>query len=160
MPQEALTGDALLRQVHDTRFRIFVKSAAMLNRLAMFLATMPSPVARWSLLTRCRRDLERPPDVTVQAVTAAELLSAPLDRASLRLIRDTLRSESARAEVDPNPHARIIYGLLIAALAQRYAAELTDPALRTLADTYLPALPALTGIPVAGLLQQETNIQK
>jgi hypothetical protein len=45
-------------------------------------------------------------------------------------------------------------------LAQRYAAELIDPALRTIADTYLPALPALTGIPVAGLFQQGTNIQK
>ena len=32
-------------------------------------------------------DLERAPDVTVQAVTAAEMLSAPLDPASLRLIR-------------------------------------------------------------------------
>jgi hypothetical protein len=160
MHQEALTGDELLSQVHDTRFRIFIKSAAMLNRLAMFLATIPSPVARWSLLTRCMSDLERASDVTVQAVTAAEMLSAPLDHASLRLIRDTLRSEYARAELEHNQHARIIYGLLIAALVQRHAAELIDPALRTIADTYLPALPALTGIPVAGLFQQETNIQK
>jgi len=72
MHQEALTGDELLRQVHDTRFRVFIKSAAVLNRLAMFLATIPSPVARWSLLTRCMSDLERAPDVTVQAVTAAD----------------------------------------------------------------------------------------
>jgi hypothetical protein len=43
MHQEALTGDALLSQVRDTRFRIFIQSTAMLNRLAMFLATMPSP---------------------------------------------------------------------------------------------------------------------
>jgi len=160
MHQEALTGDELFSQVHDTRFRIFIKSAAVLNRLTLFLATMPSPVARWSLLTRCMSDLERASDVTVQAVTAAEMLSAPLDRASLRLIRDTLRSEYARAELEHNQHARIIYGLLIAALAQRHAAEFTEPALRTVADTYLPALPALTGIPVAGLFQQETNIQK
>jgi hypothetical protein len=160
MHQEALTGDALLSQVHDTRFRTFIKSAAMLNRLATFLATMPSPVARWSLLTRCMSDLERAPDVTVQAVTAAEMLSAPLDPASLRLIRDTLRSEYARAELEHNQQARIIYGLLIAALVQRHAAELTDPALRMIADTYLPALPTLTGIPLAGLFQQGTNIQK
>jgi hypothetical protein len=160
MHQEALTGDALLSQVRDTRFRIFIKSAAMLNRLAMFLATIPSPVARWSLLTRCMSDLERAPDVAVQAVTAAEMLSAPLDPASLRLIRDTLRSEYARAESEHNQQARIIYGLLIAALVQRHATELTDPALRTIADTYLPALPARTGIPLAGLFQQGTNIQK
>jgi hypothetical protein len=160
MHQEALTGDALFSQVHDTRFRIFIKSAAVLNRLTIFLATIPSPVARWSLLTRCMSDIEGAPDVTVQAVTAAEMLSTPLDRASLRLIRDTLRSEYARAELEPNQHAHIIYGLLIAALAQRHAAELTDPALRTIADTYLPALPALTGIPLAGLFQQGTNIQK
>jgi hypothetical protein len=160
MHQEVLTGDALLSQVHDTRFRTFIKSAAMLNRLATFLATMPSPVARWSLLTRCRSDRERAPDATVQAVTAAEMLSAPLDHASLRLIRDTLRSAYARAELEPNQQARIIYGLLIAALAQRHAAARTDPALRMIADTYLPALPALTGMPVAGLFQQGTNIQK
>jgi len=160
MHQEPLTGDALLSQVHDTRFRIFIKSAAVLNRLAMFLATMPSPVARWSLITRCMSDLERAPDVTMQAVTAAEMLSAPLDPASLRLIRDTLRSEYARAELEHNQHARIIYGLLIAALAQRHAEERTDPALRTIADTYLPALPALTGMPLAGLFQQGINIQK
>ena len=111
----------------------------------MFLATIPSPVARWSLLTRCLSDLERATDVTVQAVTAAEILSAPLDRASLRLIRDTLRSEYARAEMEHNQQARIIYGLLIAALAQRHASELADPALTVIADTYLPALPDLTG---------------
>jgi hypothetical protein len=160
MHQEALMGDALLTQVSYTRFRTFIKSAAVLNRLAMFLATMSSPVARWSLLTRCMSDLERAPDVAVQAVTAAEMLSAPLDRASLRLIRDTLKSEYARVELERNQHARIIYGLLIAVLAQRHAAELTDPALRTIADTYLPALPDLARIPLAGLFQHETNIQK
>jgi len=160
MHRETLTGDELLSQVHDTRFRIFIKSAAMLNRLPMFLATIPSLVARWSLLTRCMRDLERAPDVTVQAVTAAEMLSAPLDRASLRLIRDTLRSEYTRAELEHNQHARIIYGLLIAALVQRHAAEVTDPALKPIADTYLPVLPNLTGIPLGGLFQHETNIQK
>jgi hypothetical protein len=96
----------------------------------------------------------------VQAVTAAEILGAPLDRASLRLIRDTLRSEYARAELEHNQHARIIYGLLIAALAQRHAEELTDPALRRVAEAYLPALPNLTEIPLAGLFQHETNIQQ
>jgi hypothetical protein len=160
MHQEALTGDALLTQVHYTRFRVFIKSAAVLNRLAMFLATLSSPVARWSLLIRCMSDLERAPDAAAQAVTAAEILSAPLDRASLRLIRDTLKSEYARAELEHDQHARIIYGLLIATLAQRHAVELTDPALRTIADTYLPALPDLTGIPLAGLFQHGTNIQK
>jgi len=160
MHEETLTGDALLTQVHYTRFRVFIKSAAVLNRLAMFLATLSSPVARWSLLTRCMSDLDRAPDAAAQAVTAAEILSAPLDRASLRLIRDTLKSEYTRAELEYNQHARIIYGLLIAALAQRRAVELTDPALRAIADTYLRTLPDLTGIPLAGLFQQEANIQK
>jgi hypothetical protein len=70
---------------------VFIESAAVFHRLSMFLATIPSPVARWSLLTRCLSDLEQATDVTVQAVTAADILSAPLDRDSLRLIRDTLR---------------------------------------------------------------------
>ena len=93
MRQEGLTGDQLLTGVHYRHFRVFIKSAAVFNRLTMFLATIPSPVARWSLLTRCLSDLERTTDVTEQAVTAAEIVSAPLDRDSLRLIRDTLRSE-------------------------------------------------------------------
>jgi hypothetical protein len=67
---------------------VFIESAAVFHRLSMFLATIPSPVARWSLLTRCLSDLEQATDVTVQAVTAADILSAPLDRDSLRLIRD------------------------------------------------------------------------
>ncbi len=158
--QEALTGDELLRQVHDTQFRVFIKLAALLNRLATFLATMPSPIARWSLIARCMSDLERAQEVTVQAITAAEILGAPLDCASLRLIRDTLRSEYARAELENNRQARIIYGLLIAALIQKHASELPAPALRRSAETYLSALPDLTEIPLAQLFQQETNIQK
>ena len=89
MHQEALTGDALLSQVHDTRFRTFIKSAAMLNRLATFLTTMPSPVARWSLLTRCMSDLEACPGCDGAGRNGCKMLSAPLDPASLRLIRDT-----------------------------------------------------------------------
>jgi hypothetical protein len=41
MCREGLTGDALLSQVHDVQFRVFIKAAAVLNRLAPFLATMP-----------------------------------------------------------------------------------------------------------------------
>lgn len=160
MHQAGLTGDQLLAEVHHTRFRTFITSAAVLNRLTMFLVTIPSPVARWALITRCMSDIERAPDVLAQAVTAAEMLAAPLDRASLRLIRDTLRSGYARAELEDNRHARIIYGLLIAALAQRHASELTDPALRTLAEMYLPSLPDLTGIPMSRLFPNGVSIQR
>jgi hypothetical protein len=160
MRQEGLTGDELLADVHHLHFRVFIKSAAVFNRLTMFLATIPSPVARWSLLTRCMSDLERATDVTVQAVTAAEILSAPLDRDSLRLIRDTLRSEYTRAEMEHSQHGHIIYGLLIAALTQRHASELADPALMTLAASYLPALPDLTGIPMATLFPNGVSLHR
>jgi hypothetical protein len=160
MRQERLTGDQLLTHVHHRHFRVFITSAAVFQRLTAFLATIPSPVARWSLLTRCLSDLERATDVTVQAVTAAEILSAPLDRDSLRLIRDTLRSEYTRVEMEHNQQARLIYGLLIAALAQRHAAALADPALMAIADHYLPALPDLTDIPVSTLFHQGVSIHR
>jgi hypothetical protein len=160
MRQEGLTGDQLLTAVHHLHFRVFIKSAAVFNRLSMFLATIPSPVARWSLLTRCMSDLEQATDVTVQAVTAAEILSAPLDRDSLRLIRDTLRSEYARTEMARHQQGRILYGLLIAALLQRHGSDVTDPALTAIAARYLPALPDLTGIPVATLFHNGVSIHR
>ena len=160
MRQEGLTGDQLLTHVHHLHFRVFIKSAAVFNRLTVFLATIPAPVARWSLVTRCMSDIERATDVTVQAVTAAEILSAPLDRDSLRLIRDTLRSEYTRAEMEHNQQARIIYGLLIAALTRRHASALADPALTAIADRYLPALPDLTGIPVSTLFANGVSIHR
>jgi hypothetical protein len=160
MRQESLTGDQLLTQVHSIDFRVFIKSAAVFNRLTAFLATIPSPVARWSLLARCLSDLERATDVTAQAVAAAEILNAPLDLDSLRLIRDTLRSEYARAEMVHSQQARIIYGLLIAALTRRYTVTRDDPALMAIAARYLPSLPDLTDIPVAALFQHGVSIHR
>ena len=160
MRQEDLTGDQLLTAVHHLHFRVFIKAAAVFNRLSMFLATIPSPVARWSLLTRCLSDLEQATDVTVQAVTAAEILSAPLDRDSLRLIRDTLRSEYTRTAMAHNQQGRILYGLLIAALVQRHGSDVTDAALMTIAARYLPALPDLTGIPISTLFHNGVSIHR
>jgi len=160
MRQEGLTGDQLLTHVHHRHVRVFIKSAAVFERLTAFLATIPSPVARWSLLTRCLSDLERTTDVTVQAVTAAEILSAPLDRESVRLLRDTLRSEYRRVEMEHHQQGRLIYGLLIAALVQRHASALADPALMALAEPYLPALPDLTDMPVPTLFHQGVSIHR
>jgi hypothetical protein len=160
MQQERLTGDQLLTSVHYRHVRVFIKAAAVFERLTAFLATIPSPVARWSLLTRCLSDLERTTDVTVQAVMAAEILSAPLDRESVRLIRDTLRSEYRRVEMEHHQQGRLIYGLLIAALIQRHASALADPALMALAEPYLPALPDLTDIPVSTLFHQSVSIHR
>jgi hypothetical protein len=98
--------------------------------------------------------------VTAQAVTAAEILNAPLDSDSLRLIRDTLRSEYRRAEMVHNQQARIIYGLLIAALTRRHAVTRDDPALTAIAARYLPSLPDLTDIPVAALFQHGVSIHR
>jgi hypothetical protein len=160
MRQEGLTGDQLLTHVHHLHFRVFIKSAAVFNRLTAFLATIPSPVARWALLTRCLSDLERTPDGTMQAVTAAEILSAPLDRDSIRLIRDTLRSEYIRAEMEQNQQARLTYGLLIAALVQRHRLDVTDPPLLAMAARYLPALPDLTDIPMPALFRNGVSIHR
>jgi hypothetical protein len=160
MRQERLTGDQLLTDVHHRHFRVFIKSAAVFERLTAFLATIPSPVARWSLLTRCLSDLERATAVTVQAVTAAEILSAPLDHKSLRLIQDTLRSEYRRVEMEHNQQARLIYGLLIATLVQQHASVLADPAFMAIAEPYLPALPDLTDMPVSTLFHQGVSIHR
>jgi hypothetical protein len=160
MRQEGLSGDQLLTGVHYRDVRVFIKAAAVFHRLPMFLATIPSPVARWSLLTRCLSDLEQATDGTEQAVAAAEIVSAPLDRDSLRLIRDTLRSEYTRTEMEHNQQGRILYGLLIAALVQRHGSEGIDPALLTIAARSLPSLPDLTGIPVASLFHNGVSIHR
>ena len=160
MRQEGLSGDQLLTGVHYRHVRVFIKSAAVFHRLPMFLATIPSPVARWSLLTRCLSDLEQTTDATEQAVAAAEIVSAPLDRDSLRLIRDTLRSEYIRTEMEHTQQGRILYGLLIAALVQRHGSDVTDAALMAIAARYLPALPDLTGIPVATLFHNGVSIHR
>ena len=95
-------------------------------------------------------DLERAPDVPEQAVTAAEILSAPLDPASLRLIRDTLRSEYARAESEHNQHARIIY-LTFRTLFRTFEAILEEPPERGAGATYrlLPALQPIAATSVS-----------
>ena len=160
MRQEGLSGDQLLTGVHYRHVRVFIKSAAVFHRLPMFLATIPSPVARWSLLARCLSDLEQATDGTGQAVAAAEIVSAPLDRDSLRLIRDTLRSEYNRTEMEQSRQGRILYGLLIAALVQRHGSDVSDPALLTIAARYLPALPDLTAIPVATLFHNGVSIHR
>ena len=61
--------------------------------------------------------------------------------------------------MEHNQQARIIYGLLIAALVQRHAAELTDPALRMIADTY-PSCPPGSDRFCSRTLSAGTNIQK
>ena len=160
MRQEGLSGDQLLTGVHDRHVRVFIKSAAVFRRLPMFLATIPSPVARWSLLARCLRDLEQVTDGTAQAVAAAEIVGAPLDRDSLRLIRDTLRSEYRRTKMEHNQQGRILYGLLLATLVQRYGSDVSDPALLAIVAPYLPTLPDLTGIPVATLFHNDMSIHR
>jgi len=85
-----------------------MKSAAVFHRLDRFLATVPSTVARWSLLTRCVSGLTPVLEVPVQAMTAAELLEAPLDHPTLRLLRDTLKVEYARAQQEQSRDAEAI----------------------------------------------------
>jgi hypothetical protein len=160
MRTEGLTGDQLLAQVHDLHFRVFVKSAAMAHRLEAFLATIPAPVARWSLLTRCLQDLDLATDVTAEAVTAAELLAAPLDLHSLRLMRDTLTHEYWRAEWEERHNARVIYGLLAARFAERHEPQLHDPDFAAIAQRYRPYLPTLTRLSSAQLFVQGHSIHR
>ena len=92
MRTEGLTGDQLLAQVHDL-FQSLCRGHV--SWLEAFLATIPTPVARWSLLARCLQDLDLATDVTAEAVTGAT--RCPLDLHSLRLMRDTLKHEYQRA---------------------------------------------------------------
>ena len=146
MRTEGLTGDQLLAQVHDLHFRVFVKSAAMFHRLEAFLATIPTPVARWSLLARCLQDIDLATEVTAEAVTAAELLAAPLDLHSQRLMRDTLKHEYQRAAREQRQNTLVIYGLLAARFAERDEPQLHDPDFAAIAQRYRPYLPTLTGL--------------
>lgn len=161
MRQAHLTGDQLLDQVHHTRFRMFMKAAAVFHRLEPFLATIPSPVERWALLAKCVSDIERGSDLLVQGMMAAELVAAPLDPSSLHLLRDTLKSEYARAVATRQPEIIALYGLLGALLLQRQEiAESTDAALTTLWAPYRAALPNLERLPLAGLFSTGVNVQR
>lgn len=89
----------------------------------------------------------------------AELLSAPLEFSSLRLIWDTLKSEYKRAVLEASD-ARTIYGLLIAQMARRQEPEMNDTAITAITTTYLPYLPDMEGSPVATLFAKGVNIQR
>jgi hypothetical protein len=160
MRTAGLTGDQLLAQVNDLHFRVFVKEAATFQRLEAFLATIPSPVARWSLLVRCLQDIDAAPDVTLAAVAAAELVDAPLDVRSLRLIRDTLTREYHRADWEQRRNALAIYGLLAARFAERAEAALIDAELVAIAQHYRPYLPQLKGLASAKLFDGERSIHR
>jgi hypothetical protein len=160
MRTEGLTGDQLLAQVNDLRFRVFVKAAAIFRRLEAFLATIPSAVARWSLLVRSLEHIDAAPDMTLAAVTAAELINAPLDGRSLRLVRDTLKREYHRADQEEQRHALVIYGLLAAQLAERDEPGLRDADLVAIAQRYRPYLPSLKGVSSAKFFEGNQNIQR
>jgi hypothetical protein len=160
MRTEGLTGDQLLAQVYDLHFRVFVKSAAIFHRLEAFLATIPTPVARWSLLARCLQDLDLATDVTAEAVTAAEILAAPLDLHSRRVMRDTLTHEYRRAAREQRQNAVVIYGLLAARFAERDEPQLHDPDLAAIAQRYRSYLPTLTGLSAAKLFARGRSIHR
>jgi hypothetical protein len=155
-----LTGDQLLARVNDLHVRVFVKAAAVFNRLAAFLATIPAPVARWSLLVRCLENLDQGPEVTLPAMTAAELLEAPLDPHSLRLMRDTLKNEYFRAEREQRRHAQVIYGLLAARFADRSPPPLYGADFAAIVQRYRPYLPTLTGLSAAQLFERGRSIHQ
>jgi hypothetical protein len=160
MQQERVTGEQLLAQLHYLQFRSFVKAAAFFNRLEAFLATMSSPAARNTLLTRCLRDIDREPEMTVQAMIAAEILDTPFDPVRLDLVRHTLLSEYQRVEQEGKRQATLMYGLLIARLAQKGEYRAPDLALATVAQRYRPYLPDLSAIPLAKLFPGHVSVQR
>jgi hypothetical protein len=160
MRTEGLTGDQLLAQVHDLHFRVFVKSAAIFHRLEAFLATIPTPVARWSLLARCLQDIDLDTDFIAEAVTAAELLAAPLDLHSLRVMRDTLKYEYRRAAREQRHNTLVFYGLLAARFAERDEPQLHDPDFAAIAQHYRPYLPTLTGLSSVQLFERGRSIHR
>jgi hypothetical protein len=160
MRTEGLTGDQLLAQVHDLHFRVFVKSAAIFHRLEAFLATIPTPVARWSLLARCLQDIDVDTEFIAEAMTAAELLAAPLDLHSLHVMRDTLKYEYRRAIREQRQNTLVFYGLLAARLAERDEPQLHDPDFAAIAQRYRPYLPTLTGLSSAQLFARGRSIHR
>lgn len=161
MERENLTGDQLLDQVEYLRFNFFMKSAASFNHIDKFLATVPAAVARWSILTRCMKDMGQPtPEVMTQAMTAAEVIEAPLDVQSLRLIRDVITSEYQRTEQEQNRHAMAIYGLLAAQLDRRVGADLRTPTLVALATRYRAYFPDFKVLAGAKIFSNGKNIQQ
>lgn len=155
------TGDQLLADMGYLRFSVFMKLAAVFNRLDRFLATVPSVTVRGSLLTRLMTGMR---DATAegleQAMTAAEVLAAPLDDHSLRAVRDVIFAEYQRAVRDQNRHALAVYGLLAAQVDRRAPPDLRTPALRGLAARYQPYLPDLKRLPAAPLFRDGRHVQR
>lgn len=160
MQRAGLTGDQLLAQVQYARFNTFIKSAAIFNRLSTFLGTIPSPVARWALLTRSLSDIDRAPDILEQAATAAEIIGTPLDAPSRRLIRDLLKNEYARLTQEQNRQALTVYGLLAARLHAQDREASQDQAFMLMAQPYLQYLPNLSRLSLARLFPNGWNIQR
>jgi hypothetical protein len=160
MRQEGLSGTQVLAQVNEVRLRPFIKAAAAFGRLEAFLATLASTPERWAVLMRCVQELERAPDVAVQAAYAAEILATAADGPVLRLFRDTLLSEYQRVEQAQDPHGLAVYGVLAAQLLQR-TGELSDaPALASSVQRYRSYLPDWHAIPLARLFHDGLNVQR
>lgn len=160
MHAEGLTGHQLLEHVQEVRVRDFLKAAALFNRLEAFLATFASPVRRWALLTRLVEHIELTADVAVDAATVADILDAPWDSHSLRLLRDTITREYQRAVRTQHQAAVAVYGLLAARLLPRQAALPHDATFTAIAQRYRPALPTLTELPSARLFPRGRNVQR
>ena len=160
MHQEGLTGEHLLTQVNEVRLRPFIKSAAKFHRLEAFFATIPTLPERWAVLARCFSDLERTPDIVVQAAHAAEILDTTSDGQSLHRLRETILNEYRRVEQSQDRRGLAVYGLLAAQLVQRTGSVPETPELTTIAQMYRPYLPDWQDIPVAQLFHNGLNVQR
>ena len=160
MRQEGLTGTSVLAQVHEVRVRAFVKAAAQFGRLEAFLATIASPSERWAVVARCLQELERTPDVAVQAAYAAEIGATITAGPGLRLLHETLLTEYGRVERAQDQAGLAVYGLLAAQVVQRTGGLPEAPALRTIAQRYRASLPDWHAIPFARLFHQGLNVQR
>ncbi len=113
MRREGISGDQLLAQVGQLRFRAFIKMCVWFDRLNEFLATMPEG-ARAQLLEKFVGDLEQLPDREEQAAAVADTFSLVRDPQLIKFLQNTLRREYDRVQAIESRQGAgtILYGLL------------------------------------------------
>ncbi len=109
------TGDQLLSEVGNNKFRTFIKMCAEFNRLEDFLSTF-SAAGDENLIQQFTSGLEKNNDDLSEVIEVAETICCMADMNLLRAIEKNLKAEYERVTIMNDYKGLAIYGLLAAML--------------------------------------------
>ncbi len=105
------TGDQLLEEVGDAKFREFVRSMIEHHRIDDFLATMSAP-AREKMMRTFVESLDGQGDMVGQAAMVADALRNIEDPHLRFVMTKSIQSEYGRVSATGNAEATVVYGVL------------------------------------------------